>query len=145
MTHNGSWFYSCVRELGIDVANKLNKLAIKNTLFKDLEKKPLSPNHIKIMRELLEEHVWARNVVGRLVDAKNLYVKGDTKVIDTIISLSSELVEFYPKHIDKEDKHFFIPVMEYFTEEEQDKMLQEFWEFDKTLIHEKYEKVVENL
>jgi len=57
MTHNGSWFYSCVRELGIDVANKLNKLAIKNTLFKDLEKKPLSPNHIKIMREFLKKLV----------------------------------------------------------------------------------------
>ena len=25
MTHDGSWFYNCARELGIDAANKLNK------------------------------------------------------------------------------------------------------------------------
>ncbi len=29
MTHDGSWFYNCARELGIDAANKLNKAAIK--------------------------------------------------------------------------------------------------------------------
>ena len=30
MTHDGSWFYNCARELGVAVANKLNKAAIKN-------------------------------------------------------------------------------------------------------------------
>ncbi len=29
MTHDGSWFYNCVQEFGIDTANKLNKAAIK--------------------------------------------------------------------------------------------------------------------
>ncbi|MFX1574235.1 MAG: DUF6125 family protein [Promethearchaeota archaeon] len=29
MTHDGAWFYNCVHELGVDVANKLNKAAIK--------------------------------------------------------------------------------------------------------------------
>jgi len=30
MTHDGSWFYNCVKELGIDAANKLNKASIKS-------------------------------------------------------------------------------------------------------------------
>ncbi|MFW9820498.1 MAG: cation-binding protein, partial [Candidatus Thorarchaeota archaeon] len=72
-------------------------------------------------------------------------VKGNVKVLNDIIILMKELVEFYPKHIAKEDKHFFIPIMKYFNKDEQKKMLQEFWEFDKTLIHEKYQKVIENL
>ncbi len=55
--------------------------------------------------------------------------------MDDIKNLMNELTEFYPKHIEKEDKHFFIPVMKYFTKIEQDKML----------IHEKYEKVIESL
>ncbi len=117
----------------------------EDILFRDLEEKEISPNHTKIMEELVEEHKWARSTVGKLVDAKNQYVKGNVKVIDNIIDLMSELTEFYPQHIEKEDKHFFIPVMNYFTKEEQDKMLEEFWDFDKTLIHEKYKKVVENL
>ncbi|MFX0144462.1 MAG: hemerythrin domain-containing protein, partial [Candidatus Hodarchaeota archaeon] len=117
----------------------------EDILFRDLDKKELSPNHMKIMDELVEEHIWARNTVGKLVDAKNQYVNGDVKFIDDIVNLMKELVEFYPKHIEKEDKHFFIPVMKYFDVEEQKDMLLEFWDFDKTLIHEKYQKVVENL
>ncbi|MHA2393126.1 MAG: DUF6125 family protein [Promethearchaeota archaeon] len=30
MTHDGAWFFNCFNELGIKVANKLNKAAIKN-------------------------------------------------------------------------------------------------------------------
>jgi hemerythrin-like domain-containing protein len=117
----------------------------EDILFRDLEKKDLSPNHTKIMEELVKEHIWARNTVGKLVDAKNQYEKGNVKVLNDIVKFVAELTDFYPKHIEKEDKHFFIPVMKYFTKEEQDKMLQEFWDFDKNLIHEKYEKVIENL
>ena len=117
----------------------------EDILFRELEKKQLSPNHAKIMEEIVEEHIWARKRVGMLVNAKEEYTKGNIDVLDDIINLTSELVEFYPKHIDKEDKHFFIPIMKYFTEQEQERMLQEFWEFDKTLIHEKYKKVIETL
>ncbi|MFX1479375.1 MAG: hemerythrin domain-containing protein [Promethearchaeota archaeon] len=117
----------------------------EDILFRDLEKKDLSPNHTKIMNELVEEHTWARDRVGKLVEAKSQYVKGNVKMLDEIIDLLKNLVQFYPKHIEKEDKHFFIPVMKYFSKEEQDSMLQEFWEFDKTLIHEKYAQVIENL
>ena len=117
----------------------------EDILFRDLKKKELSPNHNKIMEDLVEEHIWARKTVGKLVDAKNQYEKGNIEVLNDIIKYLSELAEFYPKHIEKEDKHFFIPVMKYFTKEEQNEMLQEFWDFDKTLIHEKYEKVNANL
>ena len=114
-------------------------------LFRELGKKDLSPNHKKIMEELVEEHKWARRIVGNLVEAKNGYVNGKVDELEEIINLMSQLVEFYPKHIEKEDKHFFIPVMKYFSQEEQDQILQEYWDFDKTLIHEKYEKVVNSL
>ncbi|MFX1389117.1 MAG: DUF6125 family protein [Promethearchaeota archaeon] len=30
MTHDGSWFYNCANELGINAANTLNKASIKN-------------------------------------------------------------------------------------------------------------------
>jgi hemerythrin-like domain-containing protein len=54
-------------------------------------------------------------------------------------------VKFYPKHIEKEDKHFFIPCMDYFSQKEKDKMFEESWEFDRKLFHEKYTKIVEAL
>ena len=30
MTHDGSWFFNCAKELGIDATNKLNKASIKS-------------------------------------------------------------------------------------------------------------------
>jgi hypothetical protein len=35
--------------------------------------------------------------------------------------------------------------MEYFTPQEQEVMLREFWDFDRRLIHENYSKVVSEL
>ncbi|HNS55073.1 MAG TPA: hypothetical protein PKH25_09885, partial [Syntrophales bacterium] len=54
------------------------------------------------------------------------------------------LVDFYPRHIEKEDKRFFFPCLEYLTQAEQDRMLGEFRAFDRNMIHEKYRGVVEN-
>lgn len=55
------------------------------------------------------------------------------------------LIDFYPKHIKKEDDIFFPNSEKYFSEDELEAMLKEFWEFDKTMIHEKYKLVVEQL
>jgi hypothetical protein len=35
--------------------------------------------------------------------------------------------------------------MEYFTAQEREAMLKEFWEFDRKMIHEKYEKVLDKM
>ncbi len=114
----------------------------EDILFRELEKKDLSVEHRRIMNELLEEHKWGRKTTGRLVEANEIYIDGDKKAISTISDCLRSLVEFYPKHIEKEDKHFFIPVMDYFSQHEKDAMLNEGYGFDRKLIHEKYEKTV---
>ncbi|MBN1382143.1 MAG: hemerythrin domain-containing protein [Deltaproteobacteria bacterium] len=115
----------------------------EDILFRDLAKKKLSSEHAKTMNELVEEHVYARKIVGRLVEAKDQYIKGRSGALTEVVRCLEELVDLYPRHIEKEDQHFFFPCMEYFTKEEQDAMLLEFWEFDRNMIHEKYKKVVE--
>ena len=115
----------------------------EDILFRDLAPKPLSPEHKKVMNELVEEHIFARKAVGRLVDAKNLFARTPKDGFQEIITCLRELVKFYPAHIQKEDRHFFLPCMNYFTPEEKDAMLQEFWAFDKNLVHEKYRNIVE--
>ena len=145
--------YNKANPLFIDIAVDFIRMYADRThhgkeediLFRELKKKDLSPNHSKIMEELIEEHIWARQKVGKLVDAKNSYSKGNAEAVNEIVNLMSDLTNFYPEHIKKEDKNFFIPILKYFTEEEQESMLQEFWDFDKTLIHEKYKKVIESL
>ena len=116
----------------------------ENILFRDLAKKQLSPEHARIMSELVEEHKHSRKTVGKLVKAKERYIKGED-TLQEVIAYLKELAQFYPLHIKKEDKNFFYPCMNYFTKEEQDKMLSEFYEFDRNMIHEKYRQVVEKL
>ena len=112
-------------------------------LFRDLAKKELTAELKRTMQELLDEHVWGRKTTAMLVAAKENYLQGDESKLSEIILLARQLGNFYPKHIEKEDKHFFYPCQEYFTKEEQEKMLAEFWEFDRKMIHEKYNKVFE--
>jgi hypothetical protein len=51
-------------------------------------------------------------------------------------------VEFYPCHIAREDQQFFLPVMEYFSKMEKDALLARMYDFDRDLIHVKYQKIV---
>jgi hemerythrin-like domain-containing protein len=117
----------------------------EDILFGELAKKPLSKEQKRIMNELAAEHVFARKTVSALVNAKNNYSDGNPESLKDIITHVRELVGFYPAHIEKEDKHFFYPVLEYLSKKEQDDMLEEFWEFDRMLIHEKYQNIVEGL
>ncbi len=115
----------------------------EDILFKALEKKKLTPELGRVMHELLAEHVIARKTIGALQDATVAYAGGSHNYLEVIIENLGKLVELYPKHIAKEDRHFFKPVQDLFTEEEQQAMLRDFWEFDRNMIHEKYTQVVE--
>ena len=111
-------------------------------LFHALKGKNLSPGHGRIMDELTDEHSQSRLRTRTLGDAKNRYVRGETSVKDEILSLLREMAVVYPRHIEKEDKHFFHDSQRYFSDEELDRILESFWEFDRRMIHEKYEQVV---
>lgn len=117
----------------------------EDILFRELAKKQLSQEHQKTMRELVEEHVIARKITTSLANVRHNYVKGNLEAIKEIVASLRKLVQFYPVHIEKEDKHFFYPCLEYLSKQEQDNMLQEFREFDQRLIHEKYTSMVEEL
>jgi hemerythrin-like domain-containing protein len=126
-------------------ADKCHHGKEEEILFRRLDKKPLSPEHRKTLQELLSEHKYARGVVNNLQQAKTRYNEGNVDAIPSIMEAMDELAIFYPRHIEKEDKHFFIPVMSYFSAQEQDKMLNDFWEFDQGLIHDKYRLLIKEL
>jgi hemerythrin-like domain-containing protein len=114
----------------------------EDILFRELGGKKLKDEHRHIMEELVEEHRWGRKMTAKLVEANRRYIEGDRDAMPTVTDCMRSLIQFYPKHIEKEDKHFFIPCMDYFTEAEQQAILTEEWEFDRNLIHEKYKNIV---
>ena len=117
----------------------------EDILFRDLNKRPLSDDDRRVMEELIQEHVFGRQTTGALVEANTRYRNGDAAALHEIAEKLQTLVGFYPKHIEKEDKVFFPACRAYFTEDEDQAMLAEFWEFDRKMIHEKFKAVVEAL
>jgi hemerythrin-like domain-containing protein len=113
-------------------------------LFSELGKKALSGEHRKMLATLLNEHVLARKAVSGLHVATKRYSEGDISALSDIKASIKVLVELYPAHIEKEDRHFFIPVLAYFSEDEQRLMLQRFLDFDRAAEKEKYITIVDN-
>jgi hemerythrin-like domain-containing protein len=124
-------------------ADKCHHGKEEDILFRELGKREISPEHRKLVDELVKDHQWARSQTRELVAATQRYEAGDESAFLTITARLSALTEFYPKHIVKEDQHFFLPVMRYFSQEEKDGMLREGFEFDQSLIHAKYREIVE--
>jgi len=114
----------------------------EDILFAELADKDLDPDLKKIMDQLVEEHVRARQYTGELVKSKENYLRQEPNAVKQILSYLDRLTAMYPKHIITEDQHFFIPCMEYFTASEKDAMLEKMWAFDRQMIHERYEGVV---
>jgi hemerythrin-like domain-containing protein len=114
-------------------------------LFRELSKRSLSPEDRRCMDELIEEHVFGRQTTLALVEANRRYRRGDASALTDIAGSLRTLIEFYPKHIEKEDKVFFPASRAYFTEEEERALLMEFNEFDRKMIHEKYSLLVQGL
>jgi len=117
----------------------------EDILFSRLAEKSLDDELAEAMQGLIDDHVRGRSMTRSLIAANARYRSGDRSAIGEIESCIRELLEFYPVHIAKEDRHFFKPCLEYFTDAEKQTMLADFDEFDRALIHEKYRGIVESL
>ena len=117
----------------------------EDILFRQLAGKPLDDELAEVMAGLIEDHVHARKTTRRLIEANDRYRDGDPSALGDIEWCMQDLVALYPAHIEKEDRHFFKPCLEYFTDAEKEAMLAAFDEFDRLLIHERYRTIVEDL
>ena len=117
----------------------------EDILFAELAKKKLDDDHLRIMKELIDEHRQARAKVKEIVELNEKFKKGDRKVVPAITSAVIWLAGFYPAHIRKEDAVFFPGTEPQFRQDELEDLLNRFYEFDRMMIHEKYQKMYQAL
>ena len=117
----------------------------ENILFRNMAEKNLSQPDKQTMNELIEEHVFVRKTTKLLADANTWYRQGDSSALAQIVKQLHSLVDFYPKHIAKEDKIFFPASRAYFSQKEEQAMLAEFCRLDREMIHRKCESIVDGL
>ncbi len=114
-------------------------------LFSRLSEKPVSPDMKRMVDDLTQEHRLVRNLMNELVRANDQYIDGRPEGKAGIISSLNSIVEFYPKHVEKEERHFFMPAMGYFSDDEKAAMLWMFREFDARLFHDEYRMMVSGM
>jgi hemerythrin-like domain-containing protein len=113
-------------------------------LFRELSRKNISTQHRVIMQGLLDDHRLGRKLTRSLLEANQRYQNGAAAALSEIAAGLRLLIEFYPRHIQKEDRDFFIPVMGYFSQEEKEAMIKAGYESDSRLLHEEYAELVKN-
>ena len=112
-------------------------------LFRDLHLKKLAPEHKKVIDELVLDHIRERDLVDRLEIAKDKVWLGDSGALEAVLTNLKGIVNFYPGHMEKEERQLFPAAMAYFSEKEQENMLREFAQFNQNLIHEKYIQIAD--
>jgi hemerythrin-like domain-containing protein len=115
----------------------------ENILFAKLSSKPMTAPLKEMMDRLIAEHVTARRLVGEVASEVMTSRAGHTPSRERVSSILFELSQLYPAHIATEDKQFFPAAMKYLDDDERGKMLRDFEDLERTLLHEKYHAVVE--
>jgi len=114
----------------------------EDILFQKLSEKPLSIEHRRTMSLLIDEHNTARTYIRMLDGGRERSVQNSLGAAREIIETIEKIQVLYTKHIETEEKHFFYPAMDYFNEDEQAQMIQDFYDYDQTINREKYESMV---
>ena len=115
----------------------------EDILFHKLSERKVQGHDLTVMKELIDEHRQAREKVKAITELNERYRNGDKKVVLQIKEIILWLAEFYPVHIAKEDKDFFPKSEKYFSDEELEAMLADFWTFDRQMIHREIPKHTE--
>lgn len=114
----------------------------EDILFHRLSAKPLSIKHRQTISQLMNDHMTARLYIRTLDGARERYLHNSPGAVLEIIGTIERIQLLYTAHIETEDKHFFYSAMDYFSDEEQAQMIQDFFEYERTVNKEKYESMV---
>lgn len=117
----------------------------EDILFRRAAEKDLEPGLREEMAVLIQEHETSRVLTRSLTAANARLQKGEIEARDEIVSSLAGLVGLYPRHIEKEERHFFKPCLEYFSQDERAQMLLDFDALEQRVLHEKYGQVVDYL
>ena len=113
----------------------------EDILFRALAAKNISAEHRKILETLIADHEQARTQVNKLAETAERLDKGDVEAGSDIREAFHALAGLYPRHIFQEERKFFLPVLDYFSDEEEAQMVRRMADHDSGMIHRKYREV----
>lgn len=117
----------------------------EEVLFREVDSKPLSPEHRQMMEVLAREHVEVRHLAEDLVEARERYLEGDKGALKVVEDTVGHLSELYRDHFQTEEETFFPAAQSYLDDSEEEAILEAMRGHDRAMIHEKYGTMAEDL
>lgn len=126
-------------------ADRYHHVKEEDILFGELRKKGPEADLASFTDELVREHRHQRAVVERLSASNAAFERGDRDSTQTIVEAMKSFVEFYSRHMDREDRELFPRAMRLFTDEEKRAMLRKERSIDRILDPERFAAMVESM
>lgn len=126
-------------------ADKCHHGKEEDILFVALEEKGMPPHLKNTMERLIEDHKVSRENVKLVMETNQKNQIGDNGALRSMSEALDFLADLYPRHIETEDKAFFVPCMALFSKEEKELMLAHFQTFDRNLVHKLYRARIDQL
>ncbi|HBB67735.1 MAG: hypothetical protein A2X28_03440 [Elusimicrobia bacterium GWA2_56_46] len=114
-----------------------------NILFRELGRKPLSPEHKKVLDELTGERHERRILLDALLAADERRKAHGPRENAPVVDALKAMCKFYRAHIEKADNHFLPSAMSYLSREEEALILDKFRRLDSILLKENCSRQVE--
>jgi hemerythrin-like domain-containing protein len=114
----------------------------ENIMFKRLEGKRMSVSDKNSIDLLIEQHSLGRKLVEKIIITSAKYFKGSTTEISNLSNFLSEFIKVYSEHINFEDE-FFPKLSKYFSEDEKQNLITDFFKFNMKMVDEKYKSLLE--
>ncbi len=80
-------------------------------VFSELAKKTMTIIDTEVMQSLIDDHVRARKNATELRSLNADYRAGNQAGAGRILALLTEFITFYPPHMEKEEKEFFVSLL----------------------------------
>lgn len=103
----------------------------------------------ELIQILLKEHEVGRSLIKDLKEGTGKYIQGDIKAKDEIVESSLAYSDLLKRHIGRENNLFFPGVDKQLSQEQQDKLFEEFEKIETERIglgkHEQFHQLLGNL
>lgn len=111
-------------------------------LFKELEMRSPSEEHLQMVNELYEEHRQARALVAKLIDVRDNYFFASEASLITLLQVMKETSDFHTAHAKKEDTVFFPAFRHYYSAQELEAAAEKILEYNAGFMMKRYTRVV---
>lgn len=107
-------------------------------LFQELQHKRLPCEVAALSETLTQEHAVTGQIVQAIREYGPVALAGDEDALEVVRRALRGISQVYPRHIEREEKLLFVPVMRLFSDAEIRLMTRRFRELDAELIHRRY-------